>query len=144
MKVLLFLVLGLCFVALGLFALVATNKQSSWPEVGGTVLRSTRDVDEYDGDLLVEVSFAFILNEHRQVAKQVIKAGSEHNPAAQSRLLEKYTPNTPVTVYVNSDRPRESVVEKLSTRGWIMGAFVMAIGVVLMLEPALASWWRRR
>ena len=118
----------------------------NWPAVPGTITVSqvTISTDEDGTTYYADVQFKYVVNDRWHTAATV--NFGEYGSGSRShadKIVARYPPGSPVTVYYNPDEPNTAVLEPGVTWGSYFNIF-MALLFFIIPAIILISAWRRR
>lgn len=118
----------------------------NWPAVSGTITASqvTISTDKNGTTYSADVQYKYVVNDRWYTAGTVNfgEYGSSNRGRAD-KIVARYPPGSPVTVYYNPDDPNTAVLEPGVTWGSYFSIF-MALLFFIVPAVILISAWRRQ
>lgn len=120
------------------------NASQNWSGVQGKVIESRLEKRETtDGEGNESISYAAVVRYTYTVRAQeytgdrIAFGVKPSNRKAADELVSRYPAATSVTVYYDPENPRQAVLERVSTSGWVqilIGIALVIVGIVLTFK----------
>jgi len=124
---------------IGIFFWNSVRKQLGWVPVRGVICVSEVRWDGEDYRAHVEYTYSYREREFRSTRVRSLRAVANWRGPAQ-RVARKYPPGTEITVFIDPENPRESVLEPGVSRMFLPTLLIVSAVVLVLGLRALGAF----
>lgn len=133
--------LGLVVIVSAIRSRKQATASQTWSGVPGKVIESRlekRTSTDGEGSETISytavVRYTYSVMGQEYIGDRIAFGVKPSNRKAADELVSRYPAATPVTVYYNPENPKQAVLERVSTSGWVqiaVGTVLVIVGIVL-------------